>query len=129
MLGPGAGTAAPAQSPASASSSSAVDHAKNVVAGLRAPFQQCYEQELLTSKDASGKLKLRLDLDASGAVASTSVEISGNLLTTGECVRAVARTAKFLPPDVGSAVIEVPIVFVKKSEFPAEQELPCVPAH
>jgi hypothetical protein len=62
-----------------------------------------------------------------GAVSRAAIDLTGNLQTTAECVRAVAKTAQFQPPDRGSAVIVVPITFVSNSQHITEQ-LPCVAA-
>jgi len=63
--------------------------------------------------ESSGAVKLVIHVDAAGSVSNASVEVSGNLQSTGECVRLVAMGAKFAPPEGGSAVISVPIRFVR----------------
>jgi len=96
-----------------------------VVEGLRERFRACYQEELLARGDAAGHIDLKLRVDAKGAVSSVAADVTGNLQTTGECVRAVARAAQFQPPEGGSAIIAVPVTFVKNNT-PALPKLPCV---
>lgn len=126
-LAPIAGGTVPLLPSGAEVASPTVGDAAHVVEGMRQPFRDCYRQELSARSDAAGTIKLTLRVDATGTVSNAAIEVSGNLPTTGECVRTVAKAAQFRPPEGGSAVIQVPITFVKDAER-ITQKLPCVAA-
>lgn len=103
---------------ASVSSSVAVGsvaNASRVVAGMRAGFRRCYQRGLDANPDIGGSISLTIQVGAGGNVSSVSGGSSGNLPgSVVECVKARARAAQFAPPDGGSAVISVPVSFVKQ---------------
>ena len=86
-----------------------------VVESLRVPFSECYTRELREHADAAGTVFLSLLVDSTGAVRSTGTKVSGNLQSTGPCVRAAAASAHFMPPADGSGVVQVPVTFLKES--------------
>lgn len=84
-----------------------------VVTAMRQPFRDCYNQALATTPDAEGTIRLTMKVSADGTVSDTAATVKGKLGSAVECVRAVAARAKFEPPEGGSAVIVVPVTFVR----------------
>lgn len=91
-----------------------VANASRVVAGMRAGFRNCFNRELAQNPDAQGKIDLSIKVGPGGEVQSVSAAASGSLGSAVECVKARARSAQFDPPSGGSAVIRVPVTFVKQ---------------
>lgn len=103
---------------ASVSSSVAVgsvQNANSVVAGMRAGFRRCYQRGLEQNPDISGSIRLTISVGPGGNVSSVTGAPSGNIpASVVSCVKARAQAAQFSPPDGGSAVINVPVSFVKQ---------------
>ncbi len=117
----GSGTVKEVKGPrgnASVSSSMAVgsvSNAASVVAAMRAGFRRCYQRGLEQNPDISGSIRLTISVGPGGEVKSVSGGPSGNIPSSVvACVKGRARAAQFAPPDGGSAVINVPISFVKQ---------------
>ncbi len=117
----GSGTTAKVAGPrgsASVSSSLAagsVSGAAGVVARMRAGFRRCYQRGLDQNPDISGSIRLTIQVGPGGGVSSVSGGSTGSIPSSVvSCVKARARAARFNPPDGGSAVINVPISFVKQ---------------
>jgi len=92
-----------------------VSDAARVVANLRAGFRGCYQRGLADSPDAAGSIRLTIRVGAGGEVASVSPAPSGSLpASVIGCVVARAQAAQFAAPEGGSAVIVVPVTFVKQ---------------
>jgi len=92
-----------------------VSDASRVVAGMRAGFKRCYEQSLEQNPDAAGSIRLVIRVGPGGEVSNVSATPSGNIPSSVvSCVSARARAAQFSPPDGGSAVVNVPVTFVKQ---------------
>ncbi len=92
-----------------------VSNAARVVAGMRAGFRNCYQRGLSENPDASGSIRLTIRVGAGGEVAGVSPSPSGSLpASVISCVVARAQAAQFDPPEGGSAVIAVPVTFVKQ---------------
>lgn len=92
-----------------------VSNAARVVAGMRAGFRNCYQRGLAENPDASGSIRLTIRVGAGGEVAGVSPAPSGSLpASVISCVVARAQAAQFDPPEGGSAVIAVPVTFVKQ---------------
>jgi hypothetical protein len=92
-----------------------VSDASRVVASMTAGFRRCYNKSLETNPDASGSIRMVLRIGPGGEVSSLTATPSGNLPeSVVGCVSARARGARFSPPDGGSAVVEVPVSFVKQ---------------
>ncbi len=92
-----------------------VSNAARVVAGMRAGFRNCYQRGLAENPDASGSIRLTIRVGAGGEVAGVSPSPSGSLpASVISCVVARAQAAQFDPPEGGSAVIAVPVTFVKQ---------------
>ena len=96
-------------------SGGSVSNAARVVAGMRAGFRNCYQRGLAENPDASGSIRLTIRVGAGGEVAGVSPSPSGSLpASVISCVVARAQAAQFDPPEGGSAVIAVPVTFVKQ---------------
>lgn len=92
-----------------------VSNAARVVAGMRAGFRNCYQRGLAENPDAAGGIRLTIRVGAGGEVAGVTPSQSGNLpASVVSCVVARAQAAQFDPPEGGSAVIAVPVTFVKQ---------------
>jgi hypothetical protein len=92
-----------------------VANAARVVAGMRAGFRNCYNKGLQENPDSQGSIRLSIKVGPGGEVSSVTATPSGNLPpSVVACVQARARSAQFDPPDGGSAVVQVPVTFVKQ---------------
>jgi hypothetical protein len=92
-----------------------VSNAARVVAGMRAGFRNCYQRGLAENPDAAGSIRLTIRVGPGGEVAGVSPSPSGNLpASVISCVVARAQAAQFDQPEGGSAVIAVPVTFVKQ---------------
>jgi hypothetical protein len=92
-----------------------IDNASSVVAGMKAGFRRCYQKALDKNPDIAGSIRLKIRVGAGGEVAGVSSSETGNL--PGDvvaCVKARAQAASFSPPKGGSAVVDVPVTFVKQ---------------
>lgn len=119
--GEGAGTTAKVRGPTgnatvggAAVSGGAVANASRVVAGMRAGFRNCFNRELSSNPDAQGTIRLTIRVGPGGEVQNVTAAPSGNLGSAVECVKARAKSATFDPPEGGSAVVVVPVTFVKQ---------------
>jgi hypothetical protein len=95
-------------------SGGAVANASRVVAGMRAGFRNCFNRELAANPDAQGTIRLTIRVGPGGEVQNVTAAPSGSLGSAVDCVKARARSATFDPPEGGSAVIVVPVTFVKQ---------------
>jgi len=92
-----------------------VSNASRVVAGMRAGFRACYQRGLAENPDAAGSIRLTIRVGAGGEVAGVQASQSGSLpASVVSCVQARAQAAQFDAPEGGSAVIQVPVTFVKQ---------------
>lgn len=92
-----------------------VSNAARVVAGMRAGFRACYNRGLAENPDAQGSIRLTIKVGPGGEVQGVSAAASGNLPgSVTSCVQSRAQAAQFDPPEGGSAVIVVPVSFVKQ---------------
>lgn len=92
-----------------------VSDAARVVAGLRAGFRACYQRGLAENPDASGAIRLTIRVGPAGEVSGVTARPSGNLpAIVVSCVQTRAEAAQFAVPEGGSAVILVPVNFVKQ---------------
>jgi hypothetical protein len=92
-----------------------VSNAARVVAGMRAGFRNCYNRGLAENPDAQGSIRLSIRVGPGGEVQGVSASPSGNLPgSVVSCVQSRASAAQFDPPEGGSAVIVVPVSFVKQ---------------
>lgn len=96
-------------------SGGSVSNAARTVAGMRAGFRACYQRGLSENPDASGSIGLTIRVGPGGEVISVSAKPSGTIpASVVACVQARAKSAQFSPPDGGSAVVVVPVTFVKQ---------------
>ncbi len=95
-------------------SGGAVANANRVVAGMKAGFRNCFNRELAQNPDAQGTIRLTIRVGPGGEVQGVSAAPSGNLGSAVACVKARAQAAQFDAPQGGSAVIVVPVTFVKQ---------------
>lgn len=92
-----------------------VANAARVVAGMRAAFRRCYQRALDTNPDVAGSIRLTIRVGPGGEVGGVSASQSGNLPpSVVTCVKARAQAAQFDPPEGGSAIVNVPVTFVKQ---------------
>jgi hypothetical protein len=92
-----------------------VSDAARVIAGMRAGFRNCYNRGLATNPDSEGKISLSLRIGPGGEVQGVTATPSGNLPSSVVgCVKARASAAQFTPPQGGTAVIQVPVTFLKQ---------------
>lgn len=92
-----------------------ISDASRVVAGMRAGFRACYQRGLNENPDAQGSIRLSIRVGPGGEVQGVSASSSGNLpASVLSCVQARASAAQFSPPEGGSAVVNVPVTFVKQ---------------
>jgi hypothetical protein len=92
-----------------------ISDASRVVAGMRAGFRACYQRGLNENPDAQGNIRLTIRVGPGGEVQSVNAAPSGSLPgSVVACVQARASAAQFTPPEGGSAVVVVPVTFVKQ---------------
>lgn len=92
-----------------------VGNASSVVARMRAGFRACYNRALQTNPDISGRADLRIKVGPGGEVQGVAARKSGTLpASVVSCLKARARRARFQPPQGGTAVVSVPVTFVKQ---------------
>ncbi|HET9958372.1 MAG TPA: AgmX/PglI C-terminal domain-containing protein [Polyangiaceae bacterium] len=118
----GSGTAAAVAGPkgnanvgGAAVSGGSVSNAARVVAGMRAGFRACYQRGLNENPDASGSIRLTIQVGPGGEVSNVTAVPSGSLPpSVVSCVQARARAAQFDRPEGGAATIQVPVQFLKQ---------------
>ena len=93
-----------------------VSNAAEVVAGLRPAFRKCYQQGLDLDPQMAGSVRLTVSVSADGAVSHVDSRADGVSESVAACVEAEAMRAQFNPPESGSAVLSVPVSFVKQGE-------------
>jgi len=92
-----------------------ISDASRVVAGMRAGFRACYQRGLNENPDAQGNIRLTIRVGPGGEVQGVNAAPSGSLpASVVSCVQARASAAQFSPPEGGSAVVVVPVTFVKQ---------------
>ncbi len=91
-----------------------VGNASRVVAGMRAGFRACYQRGLADNPDAAGAVTLTIRVGPGGEVQSVSASSGSLPASVVSCVKARAQAAQFDAPEGGSAVIQVPVSFVKQ---------------
>ncbi len=96
-------------------SAGTVANAPRIVAGMSAGFRRCFQRALEQNPDIGGSIRLTLRVGPGGEVIGISASQSGNLPpSVVACVKSRARASQFAPPQGGSAVVEVPVTFVKQ---------------
>jgi hypothetical protein len=84
------------------------------VAAMQAEFRACYHASLAEERDVAGRVALVLSIAADGHVSNVKTDGSGLPISTVDCLVKRASLARFEPPQGGSAVIRVPVTFVKQ---------------
>jgi uncharacterized membrane protein YqjE len=87
------------------------DIAKNVRARASA-LRACYETQLLTKPDLSGKLTMQWTITTEGSVTNAKI-VSDSLSNdqVSDCVMRAIQRIRFLKPEAGICVIQWPFVF------------------
>ena len=91
-----------------------VANASSVVARMRGRFKRCYEQGLNSNPEMQGSVSLTAKIGPNGEVLSVGGGGGGSLGAIVPCLKAVVSSGGFAPPDSGSAIISIPITFVKQ---------------
>jgi hypothetical protein len=91
-----------------------VANASSVVARMRGRFRRCYQQGLNTNPEMQGSVQLTAKIGPNGEVLGVSGGGGGSLGPIVGCLKAVVGGGAFSPPDSGSAIISIPITFVKQ---------------
>ena len=82
---------------------------------LLASWPTCVPVSEAATSDAAGSIRLTIRVGAGGEVASVTPAPSGTLpASVIGCVVARAQAAQFEAPEGGTAVIVVPVTFVKQ---------------
>lgn len=92
-----------------------VPDASSVTARMRAGIRACYNRGLNENPDASGRINLTIHVGPGGEVTSVTATATGNLpASVVDCVKGRAQSARFSPPEGGTAVVTIPVNFVKQ---------------
>jgi uncharacterized membrane protein YgcG len=91
----------------------AVANASAVVARMKGRFRACYQSGLNSNPDMAGSVVLVAKIGPNGEVQGVSGG-GGSLGPIIGCLKSVVQSGGFSPPDGGSAVISIPITFVKQ---------------
>jgi hypothetical protein len=91
-----------------------VANASSVVGRMRGRFKRCYEQGLNSNPEMQGSVTLTAKIGPNGEVLSVGGGGGGSLGSIVPCLKAVVSSGGFAPPDSGSAIISIPITFVKQ---------------
>jgi hypothetical protein len=89
-----------------------VADAARVVAGLRGPLRACYKRELDTDPTAKGTIRVTATVGSNGEVRSVQTANGGLSSTMVACVSRVVRSAQFSPPEGGSAIVNIPVMYM-----------------
>ncbi|MSP24002.1 MAG: AgmX/PglI C-terminal domain-containing protein [Myxococcales bacterium] len=87
--------------------------ASGVVGRMKGRFRQCYQSGLNSNPELAGSVTLVAKVGENGEVRSVSGG-GGALAAISGCLKSVVQSASFAPPEGGSAVIAIPITFVKQ---------------
>jgi hypothetical protein len=92
----------------------AVSSAALRVAEMRDGFQRCYVSTLAADRGVEGSARIVMKVGADGGVTESKALGVGLPVEMVECILRRAMTGGFDPPAGGSAVIVVPVTFVKR---------------
>lgn len=93
-----------------------VQNASQVINEQRAQVRACYERRLKVNNILQGELRMKLKIGANGKVVTTNLSGSMNDAEVNTCVRKLASTWTFAPPNGGNcAVVQVPFQFSPKT--------------
>lgn len=91
-----------------------VANASAVVARMRGRFRRCYQTGLASNPEMQGSVTLTAKVGPNGEVLGVGGGGGGSLGSIVGCLKAVVSSGSFSPPEGGSAVITIPITFVKQ---------------
>jgi hypothetical protein len=91
----------------------AVANASAVVARMKGRFRACYQSGLSANPDMAGSVVLVAKIGPNGEVQGVSGG-GGSLAPIVGCLKSVVQGGSFAPPDGGSALLSIPITFVKQ---------------
>jgi hypothetical protein len=94
--------------------SGTVSNASRVVAGMRADFRRCYQEDLGRDRLAAGGVRLTIHVGCEGSVIQVRGVATAMSKQITECMITAVRERQFAPPEGGSAVIAVPVTFVRE---------------
>lgn len=96
-------------------SGGSISDARAVIARMRPGFRACYQRGLVANPDAQGRITLSLKVGPGGEVQAANASSTGNIpAEVLSCVKQRALAARFSPPEGGTAVVQVPVTFVKQ---------------
>ncbi len=90
-----------------------VANASATVARMKGRFRQCYQTGLNSNPEMAGSVTLVAKIGANGEVKSVSGG-GGALGPIVGCLKGVVSGGGFSPPEGGSAIVSIPITFVKQ---------------
>lgn len=90
-----------------------VANASSVVARMKGRFRACYQAGLNSNPELQGSVTLVAKIGPNGEVQSVSGG-GGGLGAIVGCLKGVVASGGFSPPEGGSAVVTIPITFVKQ---------------
>ena len=92
-----------------------VGNASIVVASMREGFRTCYNQLLRAQPFAEGRTRFVFIVNCNGTIIGIHAATRGLDAWILECMSATASRARFDPPHGGSAVVIVPVTFVRQT--------------
>jgi hypothetical protein len=94
----------------------AAEPARNAteVVAMQADFRACYRAAVQNHADLAGRVALVLKIAADGHVSDVKADTTSLPGSAVDCLKRRAALARFEPPKGGSAVITVPVTFVKQ---------------
>jgi hypothetical protein len=75
-------------------------------------FRNCFNAQLARKSNSKGTVQLSFRVDCEGIVRTIKARAKGIERETVECMFQASNSERFEPPRTGSAVINVPVVFV-----------------
>lgn len=105
---------APSPAVVAGDASAIAGSAAQEVVAMQADFRACYRASLANDGDVQGRVELVIRIAADGRVVNVKADGAGLPAPTIDCLLRRASLAKFEPPQGGSAVITVPVTFVKQ---------------
>ena len=91
-----------------------IANASSVVARMRGRFNACYQAGLRQNPEMAGSVSLVATIGPNGEVRGVSGGGGGGIGAIVGCLKAVVRSGAFAAPEGGSAVVSIPVTFVKQ---------------
>lgn len=98
----------------------AVSNAAQVVGSMRSDFRACYQATLAIDPNVTGTARVTIRVRADGSVSEAATDPTALPQSLLDCILLRARAAKFDAPEGGSAVIAVPVTFVRQQNERAQ---------